>query len=143
MTTIATHTLPTTIVDRLELTALVGTLGRTLDTGKYDALRDVFTAEATIRTPGGEQQGIDRIIGQASASHDDYDVTQHLFGDVHLEVEGDRATVTANAIATLVPDAEQRENHRTLGGRYEFEAVRSIAGWRFDRMAITPLWSRG
>lgn len=143
MTTITTHTLPTTIVDRLELTALVGTLGRTLDTGKYDALRDVFTAEATIRTPGGEQQGIDRIIGQASASHDDYDVTQHLFGDVHVEVEGDRATVIANAIATLVPDAEQRETHRTLGGRYEFEAVRSIAGWRFDRMAITPLWSRG
>jgi hypothetical protein len=143
MTTSTTSMLPTTIVDRLELTALVSTIGRTLDTTTYDAFRDVFTAEATIRTPGGEQQGIDRIIGQASANHDDYDVTQHLFGDVHVEVEGDRATVAANSIVTLVPDAEQRENHRTVGGRYEFDAIRTIAGWRFDRMAVTPLWSRG
>lgn len=143
MTISTTHSLPTTVVDRLELTDLVGALGRTLDTAKYDAFRDVFTAEATIRTPGGEQQGIDRIIGQASANHDEYDVTQHLFGDVHVEVEGDHATVTANAIATLVPDAKQPENHRTVGTRYDFDAVRTVAGWRFERMVITSLWSRG
>jgi hypothetical protein len=142
-TSTTTHALPMTILDRLELTALVGTLGRTLDTRMYDAFRDVFTAEATIQTPGGEQQGIDRIIGQASARHAEYDVTQHLFGDVHVEVEGDRATIAANSIATLVPDAEQRENHRTLGGRYEIDAVRTPAGWRFDRMSTTLLWSRG
>ncbi|WP_109506671.1 nuclear transport factor 2 family protein [Nocardioides speluncae] len=121
---------------------LVSRLGHALDSGSYDNFREVFTAEASIRTPGGEQQGIERIIGQAAASHDDYDVTQHLFGDVHTEVDGDRATVTANAIVTLVPDAEQPEMHRMLGARYGFDAVHTDAGWRFDRMAITPLWSR-
>lgn len=143
MSSTPTATLSATTEDRLELTRMVSTLGRALDLGRYDAFRELFTTAASIRTPGGEQQGIDRIIGQASASHDDYDVTQHLFGDVLTEIDDDRARVSANAIATLVPDSGHPETHRTLGTRYEFDAIRSDAGWRFERMAITPLWSRG
>lgn len=140
--TTTTHTLAATFGDRLEITDLVGRLGRALDTASYDTIRELFTAEASIRTPGGEQQGIERIIGQAAANHDEYDVTQHLFSDVLTDFDGDRAAVTANAIATLVPDAEQPEKHRMLGTRYDFDAVHTDAGWRFDRMVVTPVWSR-
>jgi hypothetical protein len=55
-------------------------------------------------------------------------------------LDGDRATVGANLIATMVPSSDEPDAHLTIGERYRFEAVRTPAGWRFSRVEVSPVW---
>jgi hypothetical protein len=48
--------------DRLEITDLVSRLGRWLDRAGDDAPERVLASDVTVRTPGGEAQGIDRAL---------------------------------------------------------------------------------
>ena len=53
------------------------------------------------------------------------------------QLEGDRATVTANVLVTFVHPDGARDS---LGGRYTLGTVRTGAGWRIDRLQVDPVW---
>lgn len=127
--------------DRAEIAALVAKLGRWLDERRFDETRDVLAEEIAVSTPGGTAKGIDAVVAQARRNHA-VARTQHRITDVLIELDGDRASVGANLAVVFVPDAAAPERHRTLGERYAFEAVRTDAGWRLARIAVTPLWVR-
>jgi hypothetical protein len=57
------------------------------------------------------------------------------------DLDGDRATVTANLLVQFFRPREAP--HRTVGLRYTFEAVRTAAGWRCACAEITPKWFQG
>jgi hypothetical protein len=130
------------LIDRDALTALVHSVGRNLDTKQFDAFRSIYTEDAQAATPGGVANGIDAILVQVRRNHEDFEVSQHLFGDVHIELDGERAEVGANTLVTLVPHATELEIYRQLGVYYSFDALRTTDGWRVTRVGIKPLWSR-
>lgn len=127
----------TQIADRLEIADLVSRLGRWLDRAGDDAPERVLDPDVTVRTPGGEAHGIERVIAQAQRNHA-VDATQHVITDVVVDLEGDRAAVSANLIVTFVDG----ESLRTLGERYRFGAARTDVGWRLARIEVDRLWER-
>jgi SnoaL-like protein len=63
--------------------------------------------------------------------------------NVLIDLEGDRATVQANLIATFVSRADEPSSPFTPGERYRFEAVRASYGWRLSRVQVRPVWTSG
>jgi hypothetical protein len=56
---------------------------------------------------------------------------------VLAEVDGDRASVTANLVVTFVDAPDARH---TLGQTYAFDAARTDDGWRLASVAVRPVW---
>ncbi|WP_406238018.1 nuclear transport factor 2 family protein [Nocardia sp. NBC_01009] len=135
------------LVDRNQITALVDRLGSTLDEGRFDDFRTIYTADATAKTPGGTAEGRDALIAQASRNHSGDTRIQHVISNVRIELKGETADVRANTIATFAPAPTDPKTppqpQYTLGGIYRFDAVRTGEGWRLSRVETTPTWSIG
>lgn len=128
------------LMDRGEITDLVTRLGFWLDEKRFDGAREIFAEAVTVETPGGRAQGMERLIEQARRNHEPFERMQHVITNVLIDLDGDRATVRANLIATLVPHADAPDLHFNLGERYAFEALRTPAGWRLSQVRVTPIW---
>lgn len=131
------------LADRNEITELASRLGLWIDEKHFDEARSIFTEDVAVQTPGGVSHGIALVAEQARRNHAGYARTQHVITNILVTLDGDRATVQANLIATFVHRADAPEQHFALGGRYQFEAVRTPQGWRLSRMHISPVWSAG
>jgi hypothetical protein len=123
------------LTDRQAITDLVSRLGLWLDEGRFDEAPSILTEDVTVSTPGGQASGIERVIGQARRNHQ-VDGLQHLIGNVLIDLDGDRAKVRANLVATFVGTAVEQH-----GERYRFEAVRRPEGWRLSRVEVEPIWT--
>jgi hypothetical protein len=128
------------LTDRQAITDLVNHLGLWLDEKRFYDTESLFTEDVTVATPGGQAQGVGLVAEQARRNHG-YERIQHVITNVLIDLDGDRAQVRANLIATLVPSADEPAAHTTLGERYRFEAVRTPQGWRLSRVAVDPIWT--
>ncbi|MEX5713477.1 nuclear transport factor 2 family protein [Parafrankia sp. FMc6] len=129
------------ITDRAELAAMVGQLGRWLDTGDDKEGRAIFHEDATIHSARGGATGIDDILEYARRTNDDNENSQHLITDVLVELDGDRATMTANELVAYFPSRTVFPSlSRLVGLRFAFQALRTQDGWRLTRVEVTPLW---
>jgi hypothetical protein len=119
-----------TLNDRIEIAETLAALGRWLDDNRWDDAGDVLTPDVRIATPGGVAEGLDAAVAQARRNHDE--VTQHLFTNVAVDVDGDRASVTTEALITI--------GRRQTGSRYTLGFVRTPDGWRVDALTVKPVW---
>jgi len=117
--------------DRDQITDLISRLGRWLDDKQFDDARSVLTEDVTVSTPGGQAEGLERVVAQAGRNHQV--PTQHLITNVLVDVDGDTASATANLLVTFVGESQQ-------GERYLFGAARTRDGWRLSRVEVTPIW---
>ena len=73
--------------------------------------------------------------------------THHVSAGHLVDVDGDSARVRGNLIVThvhpLPQDATAAPEPFQVGDRFEADAVRTGAGWRFTRLAFEVVWSRG
>ncbi|WP_436492108.1 nuclear transport factor 2 family protein [Actinokineospora sp. HUAS TT18] len=120
-----------------DITQLVYRLGACLDDHRFDDLREVFTDDVTVSTPGGVAEGVVAVIEQAARNHAEYQGIQHLVGNVLVDVDGAEAAVRANLIGTFIKDGKRVLE---LGGVYRFGARKEDAGWRLSRLEVTPTW---
>jgi SnoaL-like domain len=125
------------LTDRREIADLVSRLGLWLDEGRFDEAPSILTDDVTVNTPGGQAEGIERVIAQARRNHQ-YEGLQHVISNVLIDLDGDQAAIRANLVATFV-GGETLEQH---GERYRFEAVRTPDGWRLSRVEVRPVWIR-
>jgi ketosteroid isomerase-like protein len=119
--------------DRQDITDLISRLGRWLDDKRFDDARSVLTEDVTVKTPGGQAEGIERVVAQASRNHQV--PTQHLITNVLVDVDGDAAIATANLLVTFAGSVLERH-----GERYRFGVLRTPEGWRLSRIEVTPVW---
>ena len=125
------------LTDRREIADLVSRLGLWLDEGRFDEAPSILTDDVTVNTPGGQAEGIERVIAQARRNHQ-YDGLQHVISNVLIDLDGDRATARANLVVTFADDAISSQQ----GERYRFEALRTPDGWRLSRVEVEPVWRR-
>jgi ketosteroid isomerase-like protein len=121
------------MTDRQDISDLISRLGRWLDDKDFDDARSVLTENVTVSTPGGQAEGIDRVVAQASRNHQV--PTQHLITNVLVDLDGDFATATANLLVTFAGSVLDRQ-----GERYRFGVARTPDGWRLSRIEVTPVW---
>lgn len=129
------------VLDRLCIDACVSTLGRCLDERDFEALRGVFTEDATVRTPGGTATGHDAIVDQARGRHTRDEGVQHIITNTLVEPDGDRAAVRANLLVAFARRGATDPCPFLLGEVYRFELRRTAEGWRIAALDSTPVWS--
>lgn len=133
------------LFDRQEITDLITRYTRCVDTGDWDGLDAVFTADARLDyRPSGARAvtGLaeaKRFISQVAV----FERWQHLIGQVDIELDGDRARATAyfsNPMVAKQPDGSERVVE--VGGYYHHELVRTPVGWRSRSIVDDIVWSR-
>jgi hypothetical protein len=121
------------ISDRLEIQDLVVAYSHAIDTRDWDALDDVFTADAVIdyTEMGGTRGGLAETKAFLAEALAGFSAFQHLVANCLLELDGDTAhgrTTCHNPM--LLRDAEGRETVLLAGLWYRDTFVRTPAGWR-------------
>lgn len=129
------------LLDRQDITDLVSALGRCLDERDFEGLRDLFTEDAGVATPGGTATGHDALVEQARRRHTSDEGIQHVITNLLIDLDGDRATVRANLLVSFARTGPADPQPFLLGEVYRFELRRTTHGWRFTRMSSTPVWT--
>jgi hypothetical protein len=146
------------LVDRAEISDLIDRFSRDLDDYTLDGrafdvawVRSYFTDDAEVDYPVGTAMGaadISTLIdGRGMAP---FQRTQHVTSNHIIDLDGNRADVRFNLIATHVHSEEVRRTlgqepgaHFTVGDYYEGQVVRTEAGWRFRRQSLRVTWTEG
>lgn len=137
------------LLDHREIADLVARSLVAIDEGRFDDLRTIYTEDSSASAPGGQAQGRDAIIAQVSGNHTAERTSQHLVGDVVVDLNGDTAQVRANVFAAFAPSAPDGTSplapsaQVTFGTVYRYRAIRTPDGWRLSGVDITPLWHSG
>jgi hypothetical protein len=132
------------LADHQALIDLPSRLGAWLDDQRFDETGDLFVPEASVSTPGGTAHGAEALAAQARRNHVGAR-TQHAITNVLVDRDGDRARLRANLVVTFAAAAVPAglpAPTKTLGERYDLDAVRTRDGWRLARVAIAPVWAR-
>lgn len=131
----ATENLIRVLADRAELADLVARHSLWVDEGRYDETDRLFTEDVVVKSPRGEAHSIKKLIELVSA-HRVYARTLHSKSNLVIDVGGDTATVRAHDVAVFVIDDK---TEAVAAGILRYRARRTEAGWRFDRLEITPI----
>lgn len=137
------------LLDRSEIADLIARSLVAIDEGRFDDLRTIYTEDASASAPGGQARGRDAIVAQVNRNHTPERRTQHLVGDVVVDLDGDSAQARTNVIAAFAPSAPDGTSplaparQVAIGTVYRHRAVRTPEGWRLSGVEITPLWVDG
>jgi len=135
--------------DRAEIGDLLARYCFALDGRDWEALRDVFAADAGITYSGGRvSTGIDQIVTFMRTTASAVAVTQHLLHTSLVRATGPdtaagRTHVTAHHVGydVALPAAEALTY--TVTGTYDDRFTRTPAGWRISERTLTLLTSAG
>jgi ketosteroid isomerase-like protein len=130
-----------TLTDRLDIERTIYSLGRCLDERDFEGLRDLFTEDAAVATPGGTATGHDALVEQARGRHSNDDGIQHVITNLLVDQDGDRAKVRANLLVSFAHTGPADLAPFLLGEVYRFELRRSADGWRIARLSSKPTWT--
>jgi hypothetical protein len=128
-------------LDRLSIEEHVSRLGRCLDERDFEGLRELFTADATVTTPGGTATGHDALVAQARSRHSRDDGIQHVITNVMLDGDGDEVAVRANLLVSFAATGPADAAPFLLGEVYRFGFRRTGVGWRITTLSSTPVWT--
>jgi 3-phenylpropionate/cinnamic acid dioxygenase small subunit len=131
----------TRLTDRLAIEEIISRLGRCLDERDFEALRELFTADASAATPGGTSTGHDALVNQARRRHSADDGIQHVITNLLIEQDGDTANVRANLLVAFARTGPADPAPFLLGEVYRFELRRADDRWRITRLSSTPTWT--
>jgi 3-phenylpropionate/cinnamic acid dioxygenase small subunit len=131
-------------VDLEQLRALGQRYARAVDGRDYDALRDLFHADAVIEGVRGVAAR-DEYVDTMRASPRVYEQSMHLLADplISLTPGADTASLDTYAVVHQIGAVRgdgERGGNATLGMRYVDQAVRDGASWRILRRTATMLW---
>jgi SnoaL-like protein len=135
--------------DRAAIAELIDRYLLVLDDGAFDdiAAHAVFTDDVALEFPPGNHYGVAGVARFTRGFMGHWARTHHHASNYLIDLDGDRAAVTWNVLATHVhpdsPPPPASGNHFQLGGRFEGVAVRQGSKWRLQRLALRVIWTSG
>jgi len=117
-----------------------------------DRVRAFVTDDVRGETPVGASEGVGALLRQTNEALDRFARTQHISSDLIVDAEpgADTAAASWNALMTHVHlDTTLKDRGPgadplfTVGAAYRAELLRTPAGWRFRRVGIDVIWTRG
>lgn len=124
------------LADRAELADLVARHSLWIDENRWNETDRLFTDDVIVTSPRGQAHGIAELLALVRKGHDAYTRTMHNKANLVIEVDGETATVRAHDLAIFVLDDTTEAIAAAI---HHYGARRTEAGWRFDRLDITPV----
>tara|TARA_R110002110_G_C13469795_1_gene720102 strand:+ start:8868 stop:9317 length:450 start_codon:yes stop_codon:yes gene_type:complete len=131
--------------DRFEIQDLVFHYAHLIDTRDFEALRNVFTADAHVdySAVGGSVGNLEETIAflHAAVTQELFPNSQHLNANVQIQVDGDSATgrtMCFNPMEMAMPDSGTQTYF--LGIWYVDEYQRTKDGWRIRSRREEKSW---
>lgn len=121
--------------DRLEIADLLVRYCEAVDGRDWDALDELFTADAHVdlTATGGRAGDLGATKAFLAAALAGFAATQHMLGTGRVEVYGDTARARTPCHNPLVVDTPGGRQLWLVGLWYVDELVRTPAGWRLRR----------
>lgn len=125
------------LLDRKEIEDLFARYAEALDAKNWDALRDIFTEDATTEwfsNPEWIQHGIDDIIRWILSWVGSEEMpTHHILGNHLCEIDGDTAKASCRVCAYHQGGGERAGLYQESLAYFWAELVRTPGGWKFKR----------
>src|SRR5215207_8693050 len=115
------------LIDRQEIADLLVRYTFGLDNRDWDTVRSCFTDMPLFIHPGGRVEG-DAIVDRARGALEQLDASQHLLGNVVVEVDGDSARSTCYFQAQHVRVGTPGGDTYIIAGSYTDTLVRTPGG---------------
>ncbi|GAA2389085.1 nuclear transport factor 2 family protein [Nonomuraea africana] len=134
------------VADRLEIAGVLARYARAIDTGEWDGLSAVFTADAVIdyRAAGGIAGGLAEVRAWLAEVLPHWPGRLHLIGAPVIDFVGGEAVVLAPFTDTLSPSREMvaagAKGFCQGGGWYHHRMVRTPSGWRSRELVEEQAW---
>jgi hypothetical protein len=132
------------VIDKQAIHDLQVFYSTSIDSGAYDNLDDVFTADV-ISDYGhaGTHEGVTGIKEACRIAIDPLTAAQHINSNYWAEIDGDSARAGCYFTVHMYAEGTPGGEHFHMGGVYDDELVRTERGWRISRRAMRLLWSEG
>ena len=114
-----------------------------LDARDYDALDDVFGADAQLHTSGGTLMSPAQYKAMCATELPKLDATHHMVTNTSVTVDGDRATSRAYFQAQHVRTSLAPDSQLLMAGWVDDELERRPEGWRIVDRRWHSSWSSG
>lgn len=129
--------------DRAEIVELTHRYCWALDDRDWDALRNLFTPDATADL-GVRCADVDAIVEQCRGFLSTLDSSHHLVANHLIELAGGgAATCRCYFQAQHTVSGLEGGDNWILGGRYVDRLRRTTDGWRIERRDLIGVWSDG
>jgi hypothetical protein len=133
------------LIDRQEIADLLARYTFGLDTKDWALVGRCFTDAPVFIHPGGRVDGVEGIIDRARGALDPLDGSQHLLGNVVVDVDPDGATARAISYfqAQHVRAGTPGGDTYIIAGSYTDSLVRTRDGWKIAERVQAYLWRDG
>ena len=135
---------PQNFADHLEIQSVVNLYASALDKQQWSALEGVFTEDAVADFVGiGACEGRQAITDLVTSVLTQCAATQHLLGNISIQVSGDRATATCYLSAMHAGLGDYASDIFTVWGEYADQLIRTSEGWRIAHRTLTTMHATG
>jgi len=131
------------LADRLAIADQCVRYTNALDTRDWSLLESCFTDDPVFVHPGGRLEGFPAILARTTAALTPLDATQHLLGNVLVEVDGDTARSSCYFQAQHVRAGTPGGDTYVIAGSYTDRWQRTPAGWRIAERVQAYAWRDG
>ena len=133
------------LIDRQDIADLCARYTFGLDTKDWALVRSCFTDAPVFVHPGGRVDGVEGIIDRARGALEPLDASQHLLGNVVVEVghDGTTARCTSYFQAQHVRAGTPGGDTYIIAGSYTDTLTRTADGWKIAERVQVYLWRDG
>lgn len=132
------------LLDDRDVVRLCHRYAAALDDRDWDRLRTCFLPDAVAVYDGiGECAGYEAIEQLCRSALLPLSRTQHLIGNVVVDVDGDGATSSCYLQAQHVREGTPGGDTYVIAGRYTDRVVRTPDGWRLAHRRLETWWTGG
>jgi hypothetical protein len=133
------------LIDRQEIADLCTRYTYGLDTRDWALVRSCFTDAPVFVHPGGRIEGAEGIIDRARGALEPLDASQHLLGNVLVDVAHDNRTARCTSYfqAQHVRAGTPGGDTYIIAGSYTDTLTRTTDGWKIAERVQVYLWRDG
>lgn len=131
------------LADRLEISDLLDTYARGIDSKDWDLVASVFTEDAQLDYSafGGPKGTAQEVVAWISSSVSVFPMTQHHITNRTFSIDGDAATSSAELFAPMgMAAGEGKLSMMLTGGVYNDTYRRTADGWRISSRVCDRAW---
>ncbi len=126
--------------DSTAIAELLNRYAKAVDACRWTEWEQCFAEDGRAEFPFGKYEGRRGMGAWCAKNLTAFKGFEHLFGNLQIKLEGDRATVRNNAWIACVMDSNRPHEHFDNGGSYDWELGRSTEGWRIKQVQLKITW---